>query len=143
MSTENREVAYLKDKPLSEDYAYVYGELEDGSIVKISKEQLGIEQLKENVTELNSNLTNQIAEISKKLGITILHDSDYPYYKLSILGRAYTKDNATTYGFTIKYGNSTVGKWSGDTYYISVSHDGKMLVGVQINSAARPTWYEK
>lgn len=40
MSTENREVAYLKDKPLSEDYAYVYGELEDGSIVKVSKETL-------------------------------------------------------------------------------------------------------
>lgn len=59
MSTENREVAYLKDKPLSEDYAYVYGELEDGSIVKISKEQLGIEQLKEDVTELNSKIAYQ------------------------------------------------------------------------------------
>lgn len=61
--------------------------------------------------------------------------------KLSFLGYAY--GGSSSYGFTIRWGSSSIGGYVNDTYWLSIGSDGTLRVGVQVNGATQPTWYTK
>lgn len=58
---------------------------------------------------------------------------------ISFLPKSYL-NNVEGYGATIKFGYSSPGDWSGDTYYLTWDQTGKAQVGRQINNAKTVTW---
>lgn len=62
--------------------------------------------------------------------------------KLSFLGVCYY-NNTGVYGFTIRWGSSSLGVFVDDTYWLAIRWDGLLAVGIQSNGATYPTWYEK
>lgn len=62
--------------------------------------------------------------------------------KLSFLGYAYG-NSSTNYGVTIRWGNSSLGGYVDDTYWLSMDYTGALRVGVQLNNASQPTWHTK
>ena len=62
--------------------------------------------------------------------------------RVYILPKAYI-NNTEGWGATIKFGQSEVGNFVEDTYWLCVDNAGKIAIGVQVNGWANPTWYVK
>ena len=62
--------------------------------------------------------------------------------RLSFLDYCYY-NNTAAYGFTLRWGGSSLGGYVDDTYWISVRYDGLLAVGYQLNGATKPTWVTK
>ena len=79
----------------------------------------------------------------------LYHDHDSRYYpksdvdnrfgEMTILGSSYI-NNAKQYGFTIHVGQSSLGKYINDTYWLCCDLHGTIAIGTQLNGAAYPTW---
>ena len=70
-------------------------------------------------------------------------DNDYGNdKKISFLNRSYY-NNEVTYGFTIRFGNSSIGKFVDDTYWITCRYDGLFATGIQVNGDMNPNWNVK
>ena len=48
-----------------------------------------------------------------------------------------------TYGITLRFGYSSFDNFVSDTYYISISYDGDISIGTQLNGASKALWYNK
>jgi len=62
--------------------------------------------------------------------------------KLSFMGSCYY-NNTGVYGFTIRWGSSSLGTYVDDTYWLTVRYDGLLAIGYQLNGATKPTWVVK
>ena len=64
--------------------------------------------------------------------------------KLSFIGYC-LYNNTQAYGFTIRWGDSSMGAggYVNDTLYLAVRYDGLLAVGYQNNGAEYPTWVTK
>ena len=87
------------------------------------------------VTYGGANLDTLAGILSR---LFIPENVDLQFYKTS-----WKADNTETYGITIRLGNSTMGTYVDDTYYLTINYTGALRVGCQLNGAAYPTWYEK
>ncbi len=62
--------------------------------------------------------------------------------KVSLLPYSYY-NNQQAAGMTLRIGNSSLGSWNGNTFWLCVDSSNRLSIGVQINSAKNPTWYIK
>lgn len=68
---------------------------------------------------------------------------EVPDCRVSILKSAFTANNAGTYGATLRIGNSSMGGYTDDTYWLTFDSSGGLRVGCQLNGAKYPSWYTK
>lgn len=81
------------------------------------------------VSEVNGNLTKHMQNFVTE------------GRPLSILGSSYI-DNKESDGFTIRIGDSSIGEFRHDTYYISLTFPDIIAFGYQVNGATTITWFK-
>lgn len=69
-------------------------------------------------------------------------ETPYNGNRISLLSYAYY-NNVQAAGMTLRIGNSSIGGWAGDTFWLCVDSSNRLSIGVQINGATNPTWYIK
>ena len=83
-----------------------------------------------------SSLESKMEKIKNIHGVIFSIDSGRNIY---ILDKAYGPAGGD-YGFTIRFGSSSLSEFVNDTYWLSVGIKG-MCVGIQVNGAANPEWH--
>lgn len=63
-----------------------------------------------------------------------------PTTPITILSNSYI-GNSESYGYTIRFGGSSMNSFVNDTYWLSVDFTGRIGLGTQVNGAKIPTWY--
>ena len=63
--------------------------------------------------------------------------------KVTFIKKGFKDNGEETSGATIRIGNSSMDNFVDDTYWFTLLWDGTFKVGLQQNSANKPTWYTK
>lgn len=69
-------------------------------------------------------------------------ETPYDGNRISLLSHSYY-NNKEAAGMTLRIGNSSIGGWNGDTFWICVDSSNRLSVGIQTGGATNPTWYVK
>ena len=95
--------------------------------------------VKDGFTQLNTNLGTAETTINA-LKSQIKNFKVLPGTEITILSNSYI-GNSASYGYTIRFGGSSMNSFVQDTYWLSVDFSGRIGLGLQLNGAKAPTWY--
>lgn len=93
------------------------------------------------ISSMNSNKMDKNAINSEALKM-INAVKEYSISNIYFLNKSYI-NNSENYGRTIRFGSSSLGGYKEDTYWICFDLNGNFAVGVQVNGATNPVWYNK